>query len=427
MKRKASYLVISILLIFVFSVIYSQTNNTQKKNKVTEIQAQSKANQKNGDNSHTMQHHSRQALDCKSCHDCEYPTRRSPCLKICPRQGMISVYHSADEGPEVVEMDAIKKDYEPVIFSHKLHAQMSEMSLGGCQGCHHYNTTGPVLACKKCHESSRKREDKSIPDLNGAYHRQCMPCHRQWDISLNCNSCHATRGKVDPARRKLELDRIKGVNHPKITEPGRITMITRYEKGKIVTFYHDEHIKVFGINCVTCHKDENCLSCHNKTNAITGRMSPNDRRFKANKSIEEHHKPCNTCHKNAKCEKCHTENPQQPFNHEVASGWPLNKYHSQLNCTNCHQKKGRFEKLSNQCFSCHKNFVLGKFNHKVTGLALSANHIELDCNNCHTDKNFKEKPKCSDCHDDKSFPKDKPGKMVMSNIIKNAKSISFSK
>ena len=51
---------------------------------------------------------------------------------------------------------------------------------GGCENCHHYNTSGPILKCSSCHESSRKREDVSIPDLKGAYHRQCMDCHREW-------------------------------------------------------------------------------------------------------------------------------------------------------------------------------------------------------------------------------------------------------
>ena len=73
---------------------------------------------------------------------------------------------------------------------------------------------------------------------------------------------------------------------------------------------------------------------------------------------------------------------------------------------------GRFAKLDNNCISCHKNFVVGSFDHSITGLKFDETHVELDCDNCHIDKNFSNKPDCSGCHDDKSYPKDKPGSLV---------------
>ena len=71
-----------------------------------------------------------------------------------------------------------------------------------------------------------------------------------------------------------------------------------------------------------------------------------------------------------------------------------------------------YKKLDNNCTSCHKNFIDGKLDHKVIGLALSENHLELECNNCHKNGNFVQAPECSMCHDDKSYPAYLPGKKV---------------
>ena len=99
-------------------------------------------------------------------------------------------------GPTVVEMGEKGGQYGPVHFAHKMHADMSEMS-GGCYGCHHYNSTSmAILSCRECHPKARAREDISMPDLKGAYHRQCMDCHRQWNHSTDCNGCHQKPGAV---------------------------------------------------------------------------------------------------------------------------------------------------------------------------------------------------------------------------------------
>ena len=92
-------------------------------------------------------------VNCKTCHNGEYPTKKDPLLAPCPRNQMISIYHSPSEGPNIVVIDELENRYGKVIFSHRIHSQMSEMA-GGCGGCHHYNTTGRFLNCKKCHEKT---------------------------------------------------------------------------------------------------------------------------------------------------------------------------------------------------------------------------------------------------------------------------------
>ncbi len=140
--RKLFHLLL--LVIFLTSIIYSQVKD-----------------------------HSQLDINCKTCHACEVPRKDDPCLIACPRFSIIKEYPSPEIGPDVIVINKLENKYTPVIFSHKLHAQMSEMT-GGCLGCHHYNTLGPILSCNKCHSEDRKREDIRVPDLKGAYHQKCL-------------------------------------------------------------------------------------------------------------------------------------------------------------------------------------------------------------------------------------------------------------
>jgi hypothetical protein len=123
--------------------------------------------------------HAQLNITCKTCHACEVPTKDDPCLIACPRLSMTKEFPSHEVEPIVIFISELEDRYTPVIFSHKVHAQMSEMT-GGCLGCHHYNTLGPILSCNECHSKERKRDDVRVPDLKGAYHQQCLSCHRQW-------------------------------------------------------------------------------------------------------------------------------------------------------------------------------------------------------------------------------------------------------
>lgn len=350
--------------------------------------------------------HSKENINCKSCHDCEYPTKKDPCLLKCPRTD-VSVYHSPSEGPEVILMDNLSKRYGPVVFSHKLHSQMSEMS-HGCTGCHHYNTTGPVLNCKKCHEEKRYRKDITKPDLEAAYHRQCMNCHRQWSRTTDCNACHLPKGPEGTAKKDEEIKRITTLKHPDIPKPDKMVYQTNAEKGKIVTFFHSDHSEKFNIKCTSCHKDENCTKCHD-ANIIKANPKHYNETKKVHKTFDQHHQPCTNCHESKNCKKCHFDQELKSFNHTSSTGWDLGKNHSKLSCSKCHEN-GEYKKLNNSCVSCHKNFVPGKFDHKLTGLVLNENHKDLDCTSCHVKSEFNKIPVCTDCHDDKKFPLQLPGK-----------------
>ena len=132
-------------------------------------------------------------FDCRTCHICEKPTKKNPCLRECPRAELITIHHSPEEGPDRIVMDqfiVVSDKYNPVLFSHRVHSEMSEMS-GGCALCHHNNPPGHILSCRECHEINRLRDDVSMPDLMAAYHRQCMDCHIEWSHNVSCTDCHA--------------------------------------------------------------------------------------------------------------------------------------------------------------------------------------------------------------------------------------------
>ena len=98
-------------------------------------------------------------MKCTTCHSSEVPTKENPAVRSCPRTLMATVQHSAEEGPDIVSMNALADStsvYRPVRFTHKSHAEMSGMA-GGCTMCHHYNPPGRVLACVECHEVTRQR------------------------------------------------------------------------------------------------------------------------------------------------------------------------------------------------------------------------------------------------------------------------------
>jgi hypothetical protein len=340
--------------------------------------------------------HKNQSLNCKSCHESEYPTKNDPGLRNCPRKTMASDFPTSREGPNVVVINEMSENYSGVVFSHKIHSQMSEMSIG-CTGCHHYNTTGPVLSCKECHEKKRTRDDVAVPDLMAAYHRQCMSCHKQWSHENGCGTqCHAIKGSENTA---VKQQNISNKTHPVLTEPAKLTWETNYESGKIVTFFHNEHNKIFKINCKSCHSRDNCITCHD-TRMKRDFSNP----IRTQKSFEDHHKPCISCHEGNTCDKCHGEKEMAPFNHGKSAGWVLTSYHSRLDCAKCHGNNMPYKKLDKNCISCHKNFTPGNFDHTKTGIILTETHKELECNNCHPNNNFAQAPECKMCHDEKMSP-----------------------
>lgn len=346
-------------------------------------------------------HHAQMPLSCSNCHSCNKPTFEDPCLKICPdfkREG-VTLKHKAEDAPEFIKIDTLEDRYHASIFSHRLHAEMALMS-GGCASCHHHNPPGEILACVDCHEPTILREDLSKPGLKGAYHKQCLNCHRSWSHETNCIVCHARKADTTTPATIADKAALKEKEHPRIKEPDKLVLETGFDSGPIVTFYHDDHTQRFGYQCVDCHKDETCSRCHD---TIKDRKTTD----------KEPHTNCIECHQASienNCVKCHKKQEDGRFKHADA-GWPLNRYHQSLHCQACHGVEGKFETLPTACTSCHDDWSVDSFNHNVTGVVLDDIHKQFDCALCHTDRNFSNKPSCSDCHEDFVFPEKTPGQV----------------
>jgi hypothetical protein len=327
---------------------------------------------------------------------------------------MIKEYPSPEVGPDVIVISKLEDRYTPVIFSHKLHAQMSEMT-GGCLGCHHYNTLGPILSCANCHSRDRKRDDVRTPDLKAAYHQQCLDCHRQWSRQTECISCHKQKSEGESLDLTKVTSELIMKSHPPIKEPAKIVYKTNYEKGKLVTFYHNDHSIRFELECISCHKNENCIRCHDVEKASIGINGFYDSTVTISSSEEERHNRCFTCHENDKCSFCHQYKEMKPFDHKVRTDWTLTKYHQGVTCPQCHQDKTNYSNINKVCNNCHYDWNPEMFDHKITGLILDKNHVENDCQDCHIDKNFSANPTCDNCHEDMIYPNDIPGKLIKIN------------
>lgn len=338
---------------------------------------------------------------CSDCHICFTPNKKDPCLRSCPRLSRTAIAHSPEEGPEVAILNQLEDLFEPVVFAHKLHAQMAQMTQG-CEVCHHYSPAGHIPPCRECHGGPVNPQNLRQPGLKGAYHRQCMSCHREWSHGTDCAVCHAKKAPGELATSDLDTTDIVGVKHPPITVPDKWVYQTSYSQGTVVTFHHREHVDLFRLKCVNCHEKESCNRCH-ETKEKPKRVA---------KSPQEHHRPCISCHTMKRCQMCHAAGETEFFDH-ARTGWPLNRYHQGLACRLCHPAGEKTRKPDRECTACHDSWSTETFNHAVTGLVLDEIHQEMDCMDCHLDGKFGEKPSCANCHDDgRTYPESSPGTVV---------------
>jgi hypothetical protein len=110
--------------------------------------------------------------------------------------------------PEILEINTLENKYFSVQFSHYNHIKkLTEISQKNklsnyfhyhqmtiCMGCHHHSELYPakgVSPCNTCH-AINAQENKNPPALQGAFHRQCIACHKEMKIGpTSCNNgCH---------------------------------------------------------------------------------------------------------------------------------------------------------------------------------------------------------------------------------------------
>lgn len=357
-------------------------------------------------------------LGCSRCHYCNSPTPENQCLSLCTRFARFGrgVDARTHEVPDVIILDELERLYLPVPFDHKGHAQMAEMA-DGCVVCHHYTPAGQQHpACKTCHDMSTAGTDIYKPGLKGAYHQQCLNCHRDWTDEKDCDICHRRKaggpGDGGTMATPTKDDILKQMHAP-IPEPEGDFYRSRSDQPteSQVVFRHREHVHRFGLNCVDCHHEPSCARCHTRDEA------------KRPRTLVEHHRPCIRCHKRdmdlagrsaGRCERCHwvSGRPEpEPFNH-ADTGWLLGRFHQDKGCRDCHTQVP-FVRLSKDCNDCHSGWGPSVFDHRVTGQVLDENHVEHDCELCHIERKFDRAPTCDECHDEEdagiTFPARRPG------------------
>ncbi len=336
---------------------------------------------------------------CRTCHSCDNPTQQNPCLIQCPRHGAeFNGTHSYNKGPDVVIIDRLSDIYKPVVFSHKFHASMSDLS-GGCTLCHHYSEeSGEIPCCCDCHADEADMANLNIPSLKGAYHRQCLGCHREWSHENACQFCHEEIDSPVQLTESTDPTDIVGTFHPLIEAEPVYIYDTEYEAGRIVTFHHTDHVDVFGLKCTDCHKGDSCCRCHDV-----------DETEPAEEVCINHVETCCKCHRESNCSFCHSDKVKPPFNHDTSTNFVLGHYHENAECSQCHRSVKDFVVPSRGCANCHVHWAVGNFDHSVTGVVLSEYHKEEDCESCHIDRDFGIAPACDNCHDeDIAYPEYSP-------------------
>ena len=349
--------------------------------------------------------HPQKLVDCSLCHICSKPTTENPCFKPCPRpfkNKEVGAKLLPGESPDVIIIDKLEDLYEPVRFSHKLHADMAEMS-GGCVICHHYTPqyqSHPT--CQECHDPNEQKENIRQVGLKAAYHRHCLLCHCEWSKETDCEICHALKSK-----KQAEGTAYKSHHYKSCNEPERKLYKTDFEQGAFVTFFHNNHSNFYGLNCANCHREDACIACHYQ-------------KEKPLSVVEAHadmmHYKCSACHDintESGCSKCHSKSERVVFDHGQATGWTLGVYHQQLSCECCHPRDKCLTKPNQACNHCHSKWNSENFDHSIAGIELDETHLMADCSDCHVNRQFENKPDCSGCHEgEKTYPKDKPGKVT---------------
>lgn len=273
-------------------------------------------------------------LACDRCHSCEVPTARDACLKPCYRHAGLfrSGEHHVGEAPDSILLDELATQYLPILFDHKLHAEMAGMS-DNCATCHHYSPEGEIPPCRSCHPRDQTT-NLAQPDLKSAYHRQCLVCHSRWAHDATCDVCHRPSDGINEGE-SAEMKFVRGTfSLPTVTVPVSKTYVTTHESAPVVTFQHIEHIELFEFECADCHQHENCRYCHDQVN-----------REGLSKPLNQVHSICTGCHEirvdqadSEECSECHDAKERPAVFHSIV-GNSLPAYLSHVGCTGCHEDR----------------------------------------------------------------------------------------
>jgi len=288
--------------------------------------------------------------------------------------------------------DAIAADVEQKVG---LHGRSDARRGAECRTCHsdHLGRDADIVGLK---QETFDHSDSDFP-LEGAHeHAQCNRCHEAAkkfrEAPGQCVDCHrsddAHDGRMGDACADCHVS----------------------ESWRSARFDHDKtRFRLLGshaeVTCALCHPaaryqgvPDRCESCHRLDDAHRGRFGP-------------------------KCESCHesTEWKKSSFDHGRDTRFALVGRHQSAACTTCHTGTLYKEKLSKDCWGCHRGddehrgrnghacdschsptgWKNARFDHtKDTEFPLLGAHERVGCQGCHRGDAFREKLErsCIACH-----------------------------
>ena len=297
--------------------------------------------------------------------------------------------HVAPAAPGVVVLDAVPGCFGSVRFDHSLHVRMSTMT-NSCANCHHElpaavaaaTKPGEIAprACPACHEAQNEAVTGEKLGLRGAYHRQCLSCHKDWAQENGCGFCHPSSSSLRPTAKPATH-----VAAPRATPLAKYVYTTTHAVLPVVTFHHDDHTQKFGLSCVNCHANNSCGNCHGE---------------RTEQPIVNRQQTCYNCHTQSRCVTCHGFDERPKFEHGKHNGWYLRPAHESVGCKACHAPgKMPATPSSDTCRECHaKRWGDNPFNHARTGVALDSDHVLLECVSCHDGGARRMLANCEACH-----------------------------
>ncbi len=284
-----------------------------------------------------------------------------------------------DLGPDVLMLDQVPGCYGAVRFDHRLHVGMSKIG-DGCKVCHH---TEAIQPCRTCHEPVTSSVTTDWPGLRGAYHQQCLSCHREWAHENACGFCHTDPSSViGPRGRAHSAFKLQ---EPRSTAQKTYLYRTAHPGMPVVTFHHADHAEVFGLSCADCHGGNSCGQCHGPA---------------AERPVVTRQDTCYRCHSSDRCITCHRLTERPRFNHAECANWRLRPGHDDLACADCHGAQRMPGRPSSEaCRSCHAAQSGGTFDHASTGVVLFGDHALFGCLDCHAGGDDREIARCTSCHE----------------------------
>ena len=161
----------------------------------------------------------RQDPSCKACHMAPLPDYVNPAnsqettdvaMDLLQARDIEVKTYASDKIPEKVTIGKLSDRFEPAVLPHlkivnALIDKTRASKLAGyyhrepgtlCHGCHHHSPPAEKPpACSSCHGDTIEGADAFRPGLVGAYHQQCLGCHKQMggteeEMPQDCAGCH---------------------------------------------------------------------------------------------------------------------------------------------------------------------------------------------------------------------------------------------